>query len=347
MKKSPTTKVTSNTATSALANGAASRRSFMKAGCAAVGGLILARPLKALAAGGQGKATVLFTPVISQESLVAIYEALNHPLKGKVGVKISTGEPGGHNFLNPQLIAPLVKRLDGTIIECCTAYKGRRLDPKEHWKAIKEHGFLDIAPCDILDEEGEMPLPVEGGFHLKENWVGANLPKYDSILMLQHFKGHAMAGFGGALKNMSIGLASTSGKTWIHTAGVTRKWQELFDKLAPQDHFLESMADACSAVMAWRGRENIVYVSVANNLSVDCDCSSHPSPPKMADLGIFASLDPVALDQACHDAVVNAQDEGKADLIKRMRDRNGIHTVEAANQLGLGTREYELVTIGA
>ena len=291
------------------------------------------------------KSKVYFTKEITPESLIKIYEALGKDLKGKVAVKISTGEPGGHNFLNPNLIKDLVTKLNSTIVECNTAYSGRRSSTEEHWKAIKEHGFLDIARVDIMDEEGDMPIPVENGFHLKENYVGAHLKNYDSMLMLSHFKGHAMGGFGGALKNMSIGIGSSNGKAWIHTAAKTKNPAELWDNLPEQDDFLESMADACKGVMDFMGRDNILYINVANNLSVDCDCDSNPHAPEMADLGIFASTDPVALDQACYDAVVNADDEGKAALIERMDSRHGIHTVEAANQLGLGGREYEIVNI--
>ena len=291
------------------------------------------------------KSKVYFTKEITSQSLIKMYEALGKELKGKVGVKISTGEPGGHNFLNPNLIKDLVNKLNGTIIECNTAYEGRRNTTEEHWKAIKEHGFLDIAKVDIMDEEGDMPIPVENGFHLKENYVGAHLKNYNSILMLSHFKGHAMGGFGGALKNMSIGIGSSNGKAWIHTAGKTRNPAELWSNLPEQDDFLESMADACKGVMNYIGRDNIIYINVANNLSVDCDCDSNPHAPEMADIGIFASTDPVAIDQACYDAVVNSQDEGKKALIERMDSRHGIHTVEAASDLGLGNREYEIINI--
>lgn len=291
------------------------------------------------------KSKVFFTKEITPESLIKIYEILGKELKGKVAVKISTGEPGGHNFLNPNLIKYLVSKLNGTIVECNTAYAGRRNTTEEHWKAIKEHGFLDIAKVDIMDEEGDMAIPVENGIHLKENYVGAHLKNYDSMLMLSHFKGHAMGGFGGALKNMSIGVASSNGKAWIHTAGKTKNPAELWDNLPEQDLFLESMADACKGVMDYMGRDNILYINVANNLSVDCDCDSNPHAPEMDDLGIFASVDPVALDQACYDAVVNAEDKGKVALIERMDSRHGIRTIEAANELGLGNREYEMVNI--
>ena len=244
-----------------------------------------------------------------------------------MAAKISTGEPGGRNFLQPDLIKPLVQELNGTIVECNTAYEGRRNTSEEHWKAIREHGFFDIAPCDIMDEEGEMALPVAGGRH-------------GSMLMLSHFKGHVMGGFGGALKNMSIGIASAHGKAHIHGVGVP---EEIWT--ADHDSFLECMAEADKAVMDYMGKENIVYINVANRLSVDCDCDSNPHEPEMADIGIFASTDPVAVDQACVDAVYQSPDPGKAALIERMESRNGIHTIERAAELGLGVREYEIVTI--
>lgn len=289
------------------------------------------------------KSTVYFTKEISPNALVKIFDALEVELVSPVAVKLSTGEPGGHNFLNPMLIKDLVQKLNGTIVECNTAYPGRRDTSAEHWKAIQEHGFAEIAPCDIMDEDGEISLPVEGGIKIKENFVGAHLLNYKSMLMLSHFKGHAMGGFGGALKNMSIGVASSHGKMNIHNSGVEGDFQSMFT--ADHDSFLESMADADKAVMDHMGRENIVYINVANNLSVDCDCDSHPAAPEMADIGIFASKDPVALDQACVDAVHNSPDKGKAALIERMESRNGIHTVEAAFALGLGNREYEIVEI--
>ena len=333
-----------------------SRRTFLKAGAVAVGGVALSgvapdwnaaqAATAAETTGAEGTAKVYFTRAVTPESLIGIYDALRHPLQGKVAVKISTGEPGGHNFLQPALIAGLVRKLDGTIVECCTAYGGKRMDPVEHWRTIEDHGFKAIAPCDIMDESGDMPIPVRDGFHLKENIIGERFADYASVLILSHFKGHAMGGFGGALKNMSIGIASTRGKTNIHTAAVTTDHTKLFDNLPKQDHFLESMADACKAVMDYKGRENILYISVANRLSVDCDCDSHPHEPEMADLGIFASADPVALDQACYDAVVNSPDPGKAALIERMNSLHGIHTVEAAEQLGLGSRKYEIVSLG-
>ena len=290
------------------------------------------------------KAKVYFTEEITPASLQKIYHALGVSLKGKVAVKISTGEPGGHNFLQPSLIAPLVQELNGTIVECNTAYAGRRNTSEAHWQTFKDHGFADIAPCDLMDEDGDMALPITGGKRIHENFVGRNLANYDSMLMLSHFKGHPMAGLGGALKNMSIGVASAPGKQWIHTSG---SGETSFDALMNSDHdgFLESMADADQSVMAYMGTKNIVYINVANRLSVDCDCCAAPAEPEMADIGIFASLDPVAVDQACIDAVYASPDPGKAALIERMESRNGIHTIETAAELGLGTREYEIIHI--
>ena len=290
------------------------------------------------------KSKVYFTKEISPESLIKIYEKVGKELSGNVAVKISTGEPGGHNFLNPNLIKNLVNKLNGTIVECNTAYAGRRNSTEEHWKAIKEHGFLDIAKVDIMDEEGDMAIPVRNGVHLKENYVGAHLANYDSMLMLSHFKGHAMGGFGGALKNMSIGVASSRGKTWIHTAGKTKKPAELWSNLPEQDYFLESMAEADESVIDYM-KGNIVYINVINNISIDCDCDSNPEPPCMKDIGITASLDPVAIDKACLDFVYNSKDEGKQRLINRIEEKHGIRTVEHAEELGIGTTDYELIDI--
>ncbi|MBR2909699.1 MAG: DUF362 domain-containing protein [Clostridia bacterium] len=291
------------------------------------------------------KSKVYFTKNITADSLTKIYEALNTSLNGKVAVKISTGEPGGHNFLSPLLIKPLVNKLNGTIVECCTAYKGRRFEPQEHWKAIKEHGFFDIAPCDILDESGEIEISVTGGKHLTYNLVGANIQKYNSMLMLSHFKGHQMGGFGGALKNMSIGLASRNGKALIHSWGNTTDLQKFWSYSHNQDAFLESMAEACQSVVSYFKPENIVYINVANNLSIDCDCNNNPAKPEMEDIGIFASLDPVALDKCCYDQIVNSKDKGKTSLVKRMEEKHAILIVEEAERLGLGSQEYEIINI--
>ena len=291
------------------------------------------------------KATVYFAKDISPKGLMRIYEALGKPLHGKIGVKISTGEMGGHNYLKPELIGELVDSLDGTIVECCTAYGGSRQDKGKHWDTIKAHGFLPRFNVDLLDEFGEMDLPLEGGFHLNRDIVGDHFKNYDTYLVLSHFKGHIMGGFGGALKNMSIGFASTHGKLNIHSVGTTLDQKETWAKRPVQDHFLESMADACAAIIRNFGKENLAYINVANRLSVDCDCDSNPHEPEMADIGIFASLDPVALDQACYDAVKNSSDPGKAALIERMDSRHAIRTVEASYELGLGVRDYEIVEL--
>lgn len=289
---------------------------------------------------------VYFTKDISSEGLLKIYDALNIELHGKVAVKISTGELGGHNYLKPELIKDLVSRLDGTIVECNTAYKRKRFDSKDHWETIKIHGFLDIAPCDIMDEEGEIELCFEGGKHLKGiNYVGSHLPNYDSMLILSHFKGHQMGGFGGALKNVSIGIASKEGKAWIHTAGITKNVDEMWQYTKDQDAFLESMAEANKAVIDYFGQNNMAYINVANNLSIDCDCAANPKEPEMKDIGIFASLDPVALDKCCYDTIINSEDEKKEELVNRMKEKNAIHLVETSEKLGLGSQQYELINI--
>jgi hypothetical protein len=292
------------------------------------------------------KSKVYFTRDISSQGLIKIYEALNTELKGRVAVKISTGEPGGHNFLDPNLIKGLVNKLNGTIVECNTAYKGKRFDSKDHWKAIKDHGFKKIAPCDIMDEEGEIKISVEGGKHLKGyNLVGSHIENYDSMLMLSHFKGHAMGGFGGALKNMSIGVASQNGKAWIHSVGVTENPDEMWNYVEDQDGFLESMAEADKSVVDYFGKENMAYINVLNNISIDCDCDSNPHAPEMKDIGIFASLDPVAIDQCCYDTIMNSSDLGKESLIKRMDEKHAIHIVEEALRLGIGSIDYEIINI--
>gem|GEM_PF-166086 len=244
-------------------------------------------------------AKVYMTRDISPAGMKAVYEALGRKAEGKkVAVKLSTGEPGGNNFLQPALIGDLVKSVKGTIVECNTAYGGGRAKTEDHLKAAADHGFTAIAPVDIMDAEGEVRLPVEGGRHLKYDIVGSHFPEYDFVVVLSHFKGHAMGGFGGAIKNISIGIASSAGKAWIHSAGKTEDTEKLWSSLPTQDDFLESMAEAAKAIAAHCG-ERILYISVMNNLSVDCDCDAHPEPPRMGDIGILASLDPVALDQAC------------------------------------------------
>lgn len=289
---------------------------------------------------------VYMTTRINPEGLAAMYKAMGRKLPGKVGVKISTGEPGGHNFLAPALIKDLVHSLNGTIVECNTAYGGKRSTTEMHKQAAKDHGFTAIAPVDIMDEEGSISLPVPNGKNIKEDFVGSHFLKYDSFLVLSHFKGHQMGGFGGALKNMSIGFASASGKMWIHTAGATKKTGDISPAFKTnQNAFLESMAEAAGAIMKKMG-DKIAYINVMNNLSIDCDCNGNPAPPEMTDIGILASLDPVALDKACVDLVYASPDKKKsAALCKRMEKQNAVHILKHAETLGLGSRDYKLVMV--
>lgn len=287
-----------------------------------------------------GKAPVVYmTKDISPAGLMQVYKAMGWTPAGKVGVKLSTGEPPASHYLDPNLIKDLVHEVNGTIVECNTAYGGARASTEMHRQVAKDHGFTAIADVDIMDADGSMALPVENGFHLKENYVGTYFTNYDSYLVLSHFKGHAMAGFGGAIKNISIGFGSSEGKSWIHTAGNARTGIG-----GDQDDFLESMADAAKAVSDYMGHgERMAYVNVMNNLSVDCDCDGHAAAPDMHDIGILASTDPVALDQACIDLVYSAPDS--ASLVQRIESRNGLHTLEAAEQIGLGSRTYQLVQL--
>lgn len=295
---------------------------------------------------GEGS-VVYMTREITPQSLVEIYEALGREANGRVAVKISTGEPGGHNYLKPELIAELVGKVQGTIVECNTAYGGRRSNTEEHLRTAQEHGFTAIAEVDIMDAEGEMKIPVRDTLHLKYDIVGDHLKNYDFMINLAHFKGHAMGGFGGVLKNQSIGVASANGKAYIHSAGLLESPQKLWQNIPPQDLFHESMAAAAQAVADYFG-ENILYINVMNNLSVDCDCDSHPADPEMKDVGILASLDPVALDQACVDIVFNHNGQpgdDNAALVERIRSRHGIRIIERAHEIGLGKRKYTIVSI--
>lgn len=286
----------------------------------------------------QGTPVVYMTREITPEGLMAVYQALQWEPQGRVAVKLSTGEPPASNYLRPELIAGLVQSQNGTIVECNTAYGGSRAETAMHYQVAEDHGFTAIADFQILDEEGSMTLPVQGGTRLSENYVGAAFEDYDSYLVLSHFKGHSMAGYGGAIKNISIGLGSSEGKAWIHSAGSSRTnpWG------GDQDAFLESMAEAGKSVSDYLG-DQIVYINVMNRLSVDCDCDGNPAEPDMHDIGILASTDPVALDQACIDLVYGAED-GQS-LVNRIESRNGLHTLEHAQQIGLGSRSYELVSI--
>ena len=273
---------------------------------------------------------------------MAVYEALNWSPTGNVAVKLSTGEPPASNYLRPELIQNLVQSVNGIIVECNTAYGGSRAETAMHYQVAEDHGFTAIADFQILDENGFMTLPVEGGTRLTENYVGAAFADYDSYLVLSHFKGHAMAGYGGAIKNISIGLGSSQGKCWIHSGGtsLTSAWG------GQQDAFLESMAEAGKSVSDYLGNgQRIVYVNVMNRLSVDCDCDGNPAEPDMHDIGILASTDPVALDQACIDLIYAQRDGDGTSLVNRIESRNGLHTLEHAENIGLGSRTYQLVNI--
>ncbi|MDO4576130.1 MAG: DUF362 domain-containing protein [Planctomycetia bacterium] len=282
---------------------------------------------------------VFFTPEITPMKLVEIYGRLGRTLPGKVAVKVHSGEPGGNHFVQPEFMKPLVDTLHGTLVECNTAYPGRRDTTEEHLKVLEEHGFTKIAPVDLLDAEGEMKLPIPNGKQIRVNYVGDHLKRYDSMLILSHFKGHMMGGFGGALKNMSIGIASSHGKAYIHGAGDTKR---IWD--CEQDKFLEAMADADRSIVDFFPKK-MAFINVMKDLSVDCDCDSNPHAPEMADIGILASLDPVALDQACVDLVYRSPDKGKASLIERMESRHAVHILEAAQALGIGSRKYRLERI--
>ena len=285
------------------------------------------------------KAKVYFSKEITKENLVKIYEALGVDLPGKVAVKVHSGEAGNQNYLRPEFMTDIVKRVNGTIVECNTAYEGERNTTKKHKKLIQDHGWSEIFSVDLMDEEKEIELPIPEGKRIKVNYVGEHLKNYDSMLVISHFKGHPMGGYGGALKNISIGVASSHGKAHIHGAGDPEKiWT------ADHDSFLESMADADKSIMDYF-KENIVFINVMCNLSVDCDCCAVAEDPCMQDIGILASTDPVALDQACIDLIYKSEDPGRDHFIERVESRNGIHTIEAAEKIGVGNRAYEIINI--
>ncbi len=286
---------------------------------------------------------VFMTDEISPEALDRMYNALSASPSGKVAIKLSTGEAGNPNYLDPNLIKDLVQSLNGTIVECNTAYSGsKRAETEMHMQVAKDHGFTDIADVDIMDRDGYMKIPVDGGINLQENWVGENLADYDYVVVLTHFKGHPMGGFGGALKNISIGIASSEGKTRIHTGGVFSKPPiDIGAMLTNQDRFTESMAEAAKSVYDYENKgKNIIFISVMNNMSIDCDCVSTPTPVDMEDIGILASTDPVALDQACIDLVFRAKDG--VSLQQRILEKNGLHILTHAQKIGFGNRAYEL-----
>lgn len=291
------------------------------------------------------KSKVYFIKEITPENIIKIYEAVGKKLEGNVAVKMHSGEKGNQNYLRPEFVQDIVKHVNGTVVECNTAYEGARNTTEKHRKLIEEHEWTKYFPFDLLDAEGpDMELDIPNGKVLKKNYVGKNLANYDSLLVLSHFKGHAMGGYGGALKQLSIGCASSAGKTLIHTAGVTNDQYQLFDNLPEQDKFLEAMADAASSVVKYFNG-NAVYINVMKNISRDCDCDGNASAPCMKDIGILASLDPVAVDQACLDLVYQSTDPGKDKLIERIESLHGVHTVEAASDLGIGSREYEFITL--
>lgn len=291
------------------------------------------------------KAKVYFTRNITPENVVRMFGLLGKELPGKVAVKLHSGEKGNQNFLRPEFMKPMIDAVKGTVVECNTAYDGARNTTEKHHKLMEYHGWSHYFDVDILDAEGpDAELPIPNGKQIKKNYVGKDMMKYDSMLVLSHFKGHPMGGYGGALKQLSIGCGSSAGKTYIHTAGVTDDQYQLWDHVAPQDAFLEAMADAASSVVK-HFNGNMAFVNIMCNMSVDCDCCAIAEDPCMKDIGILASLDPIALDQACIDLIQNSDDPGRDHMLERINTRHGTHTIDAAAELGFGTKEYELVNV--
>ena len=291
------------------------------------------------------KAKVYFTRNITPENVVRMFGLLGKELPGKVAVKVHSGEKGNQNFLRPEFMKPMIDAVKGTVVECNTAYDGARNTTEKHHKLLEYHGWSHYFDVDILDAEGpDAELPIPSGKQIKKNYVGKDMMKYDSMLVLSHFKGHPMGGYGGALKQLSIGCSSSAGKTYIHTAGVTDDQYQLWDHVAPQDAFLEAMADAASSVVK-HFNGNMAFVNIMCNMSVDCDCCAIAEDPCMKDIGILASLDPIALDQACIDLIQNSDDPGRDHMLERINTRHGTHTIDAAAELGFGTKEYELVNV--
>ena len=290
------------------------------------------------------KSTVYFIKDITPENVVKIYEKLGKELTGKVAVKVHSGEKGNQNYLHPEFMRSIVEHIHGTIVECNTAYEGARNTTEKHQQLIKDHGWTDYFPVDIMDAEADTTLEIPNGKVIKQNFVGQNLNNYDSMLVLSHFKGHPMGGYGGALKQLSIGVASSAGKAWIHSAGKTKDQNELWSNVAEQDQFLEAMADAASSVVA-HFNGNMAFINIMCNMSVDCDCCAVAEDPCMQDIGILASLDPIAIDRACIDLVKNSDDPGRDHLLERITSRHGEHTIEAAATLGFGSTDYELIEL--
>lgn len=290
------------------------------------------------------KAKVYFTSEITNDSLVKIYNSLGIELKGNVAVKLHSGEEGNQNYLKPEFMHDIITRVSGTVVECNTAYVGARNTTEKHEELMNNHGWSKYYKTDIMDSERDIILDIPNGKVIKENYVGSHLNNYDSMLVLSHFKGHPMGGFGGALKQLSIGVASSSGKTYIHTAGKTTDVSKLWENLPEQDKFIEAMADAASSIHN-KFKGNIAYINVMKNMSVDCDCCAKAEDPCMKDIGVLASLDPIAIDKACIDLVRNSTDEGRDHLLERIESRHGEHIIESADKLGFGTSIYELINI--
>lgn len=290
------------------------------------------------------KAKVYFTSEITSDSLVKIYNSLGIELKGNVAVKLHSGEEGNQNYLKPEFMHDIITRVSGTVVECNTAYNGARNTTEKHEELMNNHGWSKYYKTDIMDSERDIILDIPNGMIIKKNYVGSHLNNYDSMLVISHFKGHPMGGFGGALKQLSIGVASSSGKTYIHTAGKTTDVSKLWENLPEQDLFIEAMADAASSIHN-KFKGNIAYINVMKNMSVDCDCCAKAEDPCMKDIGVLASLDPIAIDKACIDLVRNSTDEGRDHLLERIESRHGEHIIESADKLGFGTSIYELIKI--
>ena len=289
------------------------------------------------------KSKVYFCKEITPENIVKMYDVVGKKLPGKVAVKLHSGEQGNQNYIRPEMVKKIVEYVKGTVVECNTAYEGERNSTEKHKKLIENHGWNKYFTVDLMDAEGpDLELKIPNGKVIKENYLGKNIVNYDSMLVLSHFKGHPMGGYGGALKQLSIGCASSEGKAWIHSAGKTKDQTIVWGNLPEQNLFLESMADAASSVVDYF-KGNMIFINIMCNMSVDCDCCAVAEDPCMKDIGILASLDPVAIDQACIDLVKNSNDEGKEHFLERVNSRNGTHTIDAAAELGFGTREYELI----
>ena len=291
------------------------------------------------------KAKVFFTKDISPESVIKVFEALNVELPGKVAVKVHSGEEGNQNYLHPEFMRPMVEKVDGTIVECNTAYAGARDTTDKHVKLMADHGWSKYFDVDIMDADGDdIVFPIEGGRVIKENLVGSHIANYASMLVLSHFKGHPMGGFGGALKQLSIGCASNKGKVNIHTCGASLDQDDFWDKHGSQDDFIEAMAETAGTIVD-HFKSNLAFVNIACNLSVDCDCCAVAEDPCMGDIGIFASIDPIAIDQACLDAVINSDDPGRDRLLERINSKNGMKIIDDAVRQGYGTKNYELIVL--